>query len=364
MAECPPLTRRRRDRPLSSREREKFAADELARVVSHYELGIIEDVLEFNRGSRKSPKLYFSTTKGKYLLKRRAPGKDSARRVLIAHRVQQHLASHGFPVPHLMEAAPDGTTLLTVDGNVYELFEFVPGQDYTGSLNETFEAGKTLGEFHKLLQDFGSDDSPPRSSFHDANAVRTGLNAIPSTITGHESVVGFEMDLHETVNKLYDAYDAAAEAADKAGVKLSRNYQIVHSDWHPGNLLFDEGRVVGVLDFDSIRIAPRATDVANGALQFSIVSSDGPPADWPDYFDETRLKRFLLGYDQCCAVTPEELNSLVPLMIEALIAEAVVPIAATGSLGRATGFGFLKMVKRKVRWLQKNATRLTAVLTA
>lgn len=364
MAESPPITHRRRERPLSSRDREQFAAEELARVISHYQLGIIEDVLEFNRGSRKSPKLYLSTANGKFLLKRRARGKDSSRRVCLAHRVQQHLAAHGFPVPRLSQAEPDCSTLLTLDECVYELFEFVAGQDYTGSLNETFEAGRTLGEFHKLLRDFAVDESAPRSSFHDANAVRTGLNAIPSTISGHESVIGYEMDLHETVNKLYDAYDAAAEAAAKAGVTHSRFDQLVHSDWHPGNLLFADGRVVGVVDFDSIRIAPRATDVANGALQFSIVSAGGAPADWPDYFDETRLKRFLLGYDQECAVTPEEMKALVPLMIEALIAEAVVPIAATGSLGRATGFGFLRMVKRKVRWLQKHATRLTAVLTA
>lgn len=349
---------------LSSRDREQFNAEELARVISHYNLGIIDDVLEFNRGSRKSPKLYLSTATGKYLLKRRARGKDGMRRVCLAHRLQQHLADHGFPVPHLSPAEPEHTTLLTLDDRVYELFEFVKGQDYSGSLSETFEAGRTLGLFHKLVTDFEIDAPTPAESYHDANVVRTGLNAIPSTISAHDSVRGFEMDLHETVNKLYDAYDAAAEAADRAGVKHSRNYQLVHSDWHPGNLLFEDGRVVGVVDFDSIRVAPRATDVANGALQFSIVSADGAPADWPDYIDETRLKRFLLGYDQETAVTPDEMHALVPLMIEALIAEAVVPIAATGSFGRATGFGFLKMVKRKVRWLQKNADRLTGVLTA
>jgi Ser/Thr protein kinase RdoA (MazF antagonist) len=349
---------------LSSRDREQFSADELARVISHYRLGIIDDVLEFNRGSRKSPKLYLNTATGKYLLKRRARGRNGTRRAAMAHRVQQHLAEHGFPAPRIALAEPDHTTLLTLNDRVYELFEFISGQDYAGSLGETFEAGRTLGLFHKLVTDFVIDAPTPAESFHDANAVRTGLNAIPSTISAHDSVRGYEVDLHETVNKLYDAYDAAAEAADRAGVKHSRNYQLVHSDWHPGNLLFEDGRVVGVVDFDSIRVAPRATDVANGALQFSIVSDGSTPGDWPDYIDQTRLKRFLLGYDQESAVTPDEIQALVPLMIEALIAEAVVPIAATGSFGRATGFGFLKMVKRKVRWLQKNAERLTGVLTA
>jgi hypothetical protein len=45
-------------------------------------------------------------------------------------------------------------------------------------------------------------------------------------------------------------------------------------------------------------------------------------------------------------------------MIEALIAEAVFPIANTGQFGRLDGLAFLKMVQRKVAWLGRNAKRL------
>jgi hypothetical protein len=54
--------------------REKFATDELAIVLSHYSIGVIESVTEFPRGSRKAPKLLITTDQGKYLLKRRARG--------------------------------------------------------------------------------------------------------------------------------------------------------------------------------------------------------------------------------------------------------------------------------------------------
>lgn len=49
-------------------------------------------------------------------------------------------------------------------------------------------------------------------------------------------------------------------------------------------------------------------------------------------------------------------------MIEALAAESVLPIAATGSFGHYQGFGFMKMVRRKVAWLWTNAERLTTSL--
>jgi hypothetical protein len=53
-----------------------------------------------------------------------------------------------------------------------------------------------------------------------------------------------------------------------------------------------------------------------------------------------------------------ELRTVPWLMIEALIAEAVFPIAATGSFGRMEGLAFLEMVQRKIHWMQKSADNL------
>jgi hypothetical protein len=56
-----------------------------------------------------------------------------------------------------------------------------------------------------------------------------------------------------------------------------------------------------------------------------------------------------------------EIRTLPPLMIEALIAEAVFPIAATGSFGKVDGVPFLQMVQRKIAWLQKSYDHLVEV---
>jgi len=45
-----------------------------------------------------------------------------------------------------------------------------------------------------------------------------------------------------------------------------------------------------------------------------------------------------------------------------MIAEGVLPIAATGSFGRIQGYPFLKMVHRKTNWIQDNLTELSSVL--
>jgi homoserine kinase type II len=126
-------------------------------------------------------------------------------------------------------------------------------------------------------------------------------------------------------------------------------------------MLFRDNHVVAVIDYDSARQLPRVIDIANGALQFSIIGGDEDVAKWPDYLDESRFKRFLRGYDEVVLLSQAEIRTVPWLMIEALIAEAVFPIAATGSFGRMDGLAFLNMVRRKVAWLQQSAQRLVEV---
>jgi Ser/Thr protein kinase RdoA (MazF antagonist) len=134
--------------------------------------------------------------------------------------------------------------------------------------------------------------------------------------------------------------------------------QIVHADWHPGNMLFRDGHVAAVIDYDSSRALQRVIDIANGCLQFSIIGGEEEVSRWPEYVDESRFKRFLRGYDEVKLLSQAEIRAIPWLMVEALIAEAVFPIAATGSFGRMEGLAFLQMVNRKVKWLSKESARL------
>ena len=117
-----------------------------------------------------------------------------------------------------------------------------------------------------------------------------------------------------------------------------------------------------MLDFDSIKLAPPVTDLANGMLQVSIVGGRPNPADWPDYLDQAKLAQFLGGYRELRKIDPNRLQSLPDLMIETMIAEAVLPIAATGFFGDFSGLDFLKMIRRKCEWIDQNRTTLTKAM--
>lgn len=340
-------------------EREHFAPDELAVVLSRYDLGVIHSAREFPRGSRRSPKLLLRTDSGRYLLKRRAQGRDKPARVTFAHTLLWSLRRSGFPVPELRRLRDSLDSMLRIGGRVYELFEFVPAEKCDESLEQTAQAGKTLARFHRAVQHFQTAWQPPTGGFHDAQAVRVGLNAIPSTISSHDSVVGQQAELLSLTQDLYERYDDAAAAVNELGYRRWPGW-IVHGDWHPGNVLFRNNKVAVVLDFDAARRNPAVVDLANGMLQFSILRGGDDPDRWPEFFDQARMRRFLRGYASRAKLDVHQLRAIPHLMIEALVAECVVPVAATGSLGTIPGFGVLQMVRRKVRWMLRNFGRMRA----
>jgi homoserine kinase type II len=339
--------------------RETFVADELAIVLSHYDVGVIDSIAEFARGSRKAPKLLIVSEQGKFLFKRRARGKDDPFKVAFTHSLQLFLASKQFPLPHLVGTRRDNNSMLQWRNSVYEMFEYIPGQSYPQSLESTFDAGRVLALFHKLLEDFKSEWRPPSGSYHMANAIEQGLKSIAVNLP-----IGPESERNEAqqlLGQLLRSYRKAALEAQKHGLDAWPK-TIVHADWHPGNMLFRDNRIVAVIDYDSARLLPRVIDTANGLLQFSIIGGDDDVAKWPDYLDENRFNRFGRGYDQVLVLSQAEIKAIPHLMIEALIAEAVLPIAQTGSIGRMEGLSFLHMVLRKVRWMEQNYDKMVELL--
>jgi len=338
-------------------DRERFDPQELAVVLSHYDLGVIESANEFPRGSRRAPKLLLTTPGGKYLLKRRAIGRDDPFKVAFAHALVSHLRRRKFPVPALINTRDVENSILSLNGRVYEVFEFVEGDRYDDSLEQTTHAGYVLARYHEAVADFRSEWTPPPGSYHDAPMVRQGLNAIPTVAGGHDSVVGHEAELLHLTQELYEIYDTSAARVNALGFTAWPT-TIIHGDWHPGNLLFRGQRVCAVLDFDAARWQPAIIDVAYGMLQFSILRSEEDPERWPDYADEGRTRRFWTGLSAHMQLPPPQREAIPDLMLEALVGEAALPIAVTGAFGRLPGFGVLRMVRRKAQWLLSNRERL------
>jgi len=345
---------------LNYRQRANFDSAELAVVLSHYDLGVIESVTELPRGSRRSPKVGIVCQRGKFLLKQRALTRVRLDRVELSHRIQKFLREQGFPLPQLVATRAAGQLFLIHADHLYELFEFVPGHGFSRTAAEARDAGAMLARFHQILSSLTSESLArlPTGDYHDAPGVRVGLCRIEATLSSHDSFSGDEAELAGLIQFLLAAYDHAAEMVNRAGF-AQWPQRLVHSDWHAGNLLFRDHKVLAVLDYDALRLSRVITDVANGALHFSIIAGEDPTT-WPDHLDEALFAAFLNDFEKIMPLTGDERRSIVPLMAEALIAECVPPITETGSVGRWSGFRVLQMVRRKLSWLAANGHALVA----
>lgn len=335
-----------------------FASRELAQVLSHYDIGVIHQVTPLSAGNRRAPKMVVMSEQGKFLLKRRPKGKDDIYRVAFAHAVQAHLSRRYFPIPGLVATHHEHNTILHLNDHIYEFFKFVGGVRYKGTVEETIDTGRQLARFHEYLTNFAFQWKPLRGSFHDSTTVRRHLKT-----AGADKVAGSDRKFQVVAEALMHLYNRSSVRVNELGFD-SWLEQVVHGDWHPGNMLFLKGKIAAILDFDSTKIAPPVTDLANGMIQFSIVGSRPNPADWPDYLDQAKLIQFLSGYREVVELDKNKLNSLLDLMIETMIAEAVLPIATTGFFGNLSGLDFLKMIKRKADWINKNRKALTEAMKA
>ncbi|MHC5023802.1 MAG: phosphotransferase enzyme family protein [Planctomycetota bacterium] len=343
--------------------RERFGARELAVALSHYDLDVIHSIREFPRGSRRAPKVRIRTSRGEFLFKRRAPGRDDPYRVAFTHELQLRLEDAGYPVPGLIGTRADHNSMLQLGEKVYEMFNFVRGRRFDGTITETGHAGAALARLHGLLAGYRSQYDAPHHSFHAASSVDPALAAVPDAVRAVEPTVD-RAALIARCKMLGRAYRNAAAHVIDAGFDHWPGATL-HGDWHPGNLLYREGEVVAVLDFDSARLEPRVIDVANGMLQFSL--SMGPledPESWPAELDLPRLQAFARRYDEAAVepLGPAEKRAVPWLIIEALVLETIMPIAATGTFAGIRGSAFLDVIARTVSWLQPRAEGLTELL--
>jgi Ser/Thr protein kinase RdoA (MazF antagonist) len=343
-------TRRTEGAPQVPKGRAHFSSNELAMVLSHYDIGIIQQLKALNAGNPQAPKTIIVSDRGLYVVKRRPHGKDDPFRVSLAHAIRERLLKKGYPVAAMVRTKDHGHTFLKSDDHIYELFEYVRGSRYDGSPTATEDSGRRLAEFHRDLAGFISEYRPIFRSFHDSETVRCHLKVIGPGRPGSTE------ELKDVGGALLSMYDTAVVRVNEKGLARWPE-QFTHGDWHPGNIMFEGHKVRVVLDLDSVKLAPTPTDLANGLLQFSIVGGKPDPAEWPDNLGIDKLAAFMRGYRG--VLDTRDCEAMLPdLMIETMIAEAVMPIAATGSFGHMSGLQFLRMIQRKCAWVGGNKNSL------
>lgn len=214
---------------------------------------------------------------GSLVLKRRPLA--SIDRLDAAHSVVAFLEARGLSVRRPLQTL-EGSTRVSIGPWVYDLRPWIEGERFDGSLERSRSAGHALGELHQHLGSLRPPFQHAAMRVHERPGVIDGLLS-----TG---------PLGATAAELYRTACREVNACNPA----SWMQQLVHGDWHRGNVLFEVGGsgVAAVLDFDEVGLAPPLFELVSGAVQFATVTPPGNPWAWPAETDPHRLEAFIEGY--------------------------------------------------------------------
>jgi Ser/Thr protein kinase RdoA (MazF antagonist) len=80
---------------------------------------------------------------------------------------------------------------------------------------------------------------------------------------------------------------------------------VTHGDFHKGNVLFKNGKLVTLLDFDEVQIAPRVNDVAYALKQTCLAGLT---------LNSSRVSVFIKEYEKLIKLGKIE-KAMIPLLI-------------------------------------------------
>jgi homoserine kinase type II len=220
-------------------------------------------------------------------------------------RVQAMLAADGVPacVP---EMSIDGDVVMEAAGHGYCLLPWAEGSHLPGpqlSLEQARRFGRLAGHIHHRLNNLPPGSglartaAAPRSKVPDQDAAIAKADRYLRLISSLEARLPFDVTVAELLEQrkiLLQEYGERRPASDSPAGPAGWT----HGDLQYRNLLWHDGEIAAVLDWDRIQVRPFAEEVTRTAMvQFT--SKEG-------LLDLERVGAFVADYRRLIPLRPEE----------------------------------------------------------
>jgi homoserine kinase type II len=286
-------------------------ASELREVLGYYELGELAGWERNDRGYVNTSYAVETVVDGerhRYFLRRYKQG-IKEHELRFEHSVINHLTEQGFDLVARLFETKDGRTFVRRaegkdrrDDVFYAVFGFLPGEDRYTCINpacsdrEVENAAAVLARFHDTVFGFTPDGKRDEPGIL-ALLPKIGENvAKGAEKTKHTPFDAYLLEYLWAIQNSVVQTHGALSAAERAQMV----HLVIHCDYHPGNLKFQNGDITGLFDFDWSKIDARCFDVALAMLYFF--------AAWEEErdgtFDLNQTALFLKAYQSALRCTP------------------------------------------------------------
>ncbi len=274
----------------------------LEQVLSHYRLGRLTHAQRVEQGF-VNENWVITTTRGRFLVKRRPPHQQQASLILAQHQLIEFLRHRGFPAPTLIKGL-DGQTLVILDELCYEIQEYIAGEPYDHERPAHLEqAALTLAAYHSCVEGFAPSILCRPGQLYTPRTVRETLDHLAQRWQANldPALAGLMSNLEARTEKL-----ATGFARHGALSQL-----IIHGDYYADNLIFRGDTVVGVVDYDRARWEPRVVELAEALIYFSAPrSAHMRYIVYPGFLQWAPFVRFLEAYNHTRTLQDQEAQAL------------------------------------------------------
>jgi homoserine kinase type II len=296
-------------------------------------------------GANTAPWL-ITTPTGRVVL-RRLPDYLARERARFAAAVHDHTARTLDIVPAVL-ANDEGDLVTEHAGHGYLLAHRAPGTPFVQGVPTPargHELGEVLGRLHQSLRQMPLPAEAPVQRI--PVDVPAGIRAAAAA---HERP-GCE---HRSVQRMLAVKLRRAESLAPENLAALRNLPLtlVHGDVHPGNILTIGGRVSGVLDFDLVRLAPPAYELARALLY--CIRPAGPVAVYGP-----NATAFLAGYLAVSPLSSHELATMAELYETTQILDTFGLAVCDSATPKLLAFGHARFAL--LYWLRRNRCALTVL---
>ncbi len=196
--------------------------------------------------------------------------------ILFEHAIIDHLVRKEIRLIASVIPCKDGKTYVKRfeggESAFYAAFSLLPGDDpYTWvnpqpSEHDLKGAAAVLAQFHQAVDEF-----TPQGRRHEAKIIDL-LPEIGKIVERCAEMAGdtaFDAYFIENMAVLQRAIRHTEDGLDNDAYTASPEL-VIHCDFHPGNLKFEDGEITGLFDFDWSKVDTRCFDVALAILYFCV----------------------------------------------------------------------------------------------
>lgn len=283
-----------------------LTATDIARVLSHYDLGTLQSTTSAYRGNVNET-AFVQTNRGRFVVRRnqRTQSEDMLR---YRHDLIEHVRTYDVPAPKLIPTLDDDTLLELDDDRFYEVMAFVKGESFNPQRPQQLtNVGAMLARYHEAVRGF-----PPPPKQVQLRYAPHDMLGLTETLLQHD-LMG---DMTETLS-WYDGRIARLrkQLPDTAYAALPQ--LTIHGDIHSDNVLFANDQVMALIDFDQVEWDTPVADLVDALVAFASV--DKPSTiTWGVFkgpLDEDRAAQLLAGYASVRSLSRKEINA-IPVLLE------------------------------------------------